>query len=109
MNRTPTLFDGFARSSDPDTSHAAARADRSTLELQVLTVVRSKGWVGATLDDVHEALNGKVRHGSVSRRLTSLVDAGLVEVIGKRRSRVTNRDQSVYRSVGHLQGLDGAA
>jgi hypothetical protein len=103
---TDTLFDHMARESDPDTSHQAASEDRQNLELVVLSHIRAAGWVGATAEDVHLAMCGRIAQNSVARRITSLRKAGLVELVGTRTAR-SGRSQKAWRSVGHLMG--GAA
>lgn len=98
-----TLFDHMARTSDPDTSHAAASEDRQNLELVVLSHIRATGWVGATAEDVFYAMGGATAQNSVARRITSLRKAGLVELVGTRTAR-SGRSQKAWRAVGHLTG-----
>lgn len=103
---TASLFDYMARSTDPDTSKAAANEDRSTLELDVLSAVRAAGWVGANTDDVWHALGGKARPNSVARRLTSLAKDGRIELCGTKPGD-SGRQQNVWRVPTYL--TDGAA
>ena len=79
-----SLFDYMARESDPDTSKAAATEDRSTLEMDVLSAIRSTGWVGCTTDEAWRLIGYKARQNSIARRITTLAKDGQIELAGQR-------------------------
>lgn len=103
MTSQPDLF---ARLSDPATSHEAAKADRSTLELDVLSAIRAAGSFGCTTDEVWHALGCKGRPNSIARRITSLAKAGRVELCGTRPGD-SGRAQQCWRTPSYMAG--GAA
>ena len=91
-NGQQTAFDlsaesrAFARSTDPATSFAAARAVERTLpvlEQSVLGALSAVGSYGATAYEISEALD--VPTGSVTPRLRPLERKGLVERTDLRR------------------------
>ena len=97
----PDLDDtrGIARSTDPDTSHAAAASiTGSGLDALVLAVIQGAGERGATLDDLEDACPN-VKVVSLSPRPARLEEKGLVYDTGERRSGRSGRLQRVLRAV----------
>lgn len=79
----PELF-ARARSSDPGTSHAAAKSfDAGSLALQVLADLRDRG--PGTSHEIAERMG--IQLVTVSPRMKPLEDAGKVERDGKREGR----------------------
>lgn len=86
---------GYARSGDPETSHAAARLDATWLERAVLTVICAfaDGCIG---DDVEDALPAH-RLVSISPRFRPLLKKGFIADTGERRLARSGRTQRVMR------------
>lgn len=72
----------FARHTDPETSHDAARSFEGVVaeaELLVLRVTVQRNELGATWDEVDDALGGALAKSSISPRWRPLTDKGLIE------------------------------
>lgn len=91
----------YARATDPDTSHESAhhieKKSKSLLS-QVYTAIQSLGEEGGIQDEIVDLFPHLRRH-TVVPRFAKLLDMGIVEVVGKRRSPETGRLQEVLRSV----------
>lgn len=71
-------------------------------QLEVYTVLRSYGAVGATAGELATLMAGfgyfpKPERNFVHPRLNELVELGRVEIVGKRRCNVSGRTCAVYR------------
>jgi hypothetical protein len=106
-NDDGTLFDpaNAARTSDPPTSHAAARQlDPSKVEAscnRYLRVIAAAKERGATRDDVADAVDARgAEDRALSRRLTDLHQAGLIEASGRTRPSHSQREQIVWVLTG---------
>jgi hypothetical protein len=88
---------GFARADGSDTMHEAAEFQRlvsGPTRVTVLGVVRRRGQLGAT-DDELERLTGML-HQSASARRRELVQMGWVEDSGARRQTRSGRNAAVW-------------
>lgn len=86
-----------ARSSDPDTSHAAAAGDRTTDRARALAILRAHP-EGLTDDALAELMDR--RPTSAGKRRLELVHAGLVEQTDERRATRTGSPAIVWRATG---------
>lgn len=91
LHRITQFVVGLVRSTDPDTSIAAASVDRTRLSDRVLTTIqggyyepRTEGWTGKELAiQLHVPLN------SITPRLAPLRRLGLIKDSGIRRDKQT--------------------
>ena len=90
---------GYARHSDPDTSHAAAESvDATALEAIVHQVIKSFGSAGCISDDVLLAMPDYA-YGTVTPRYRPLIAKGLIITPGEKRKGVSGRSQRVMVAV----------
>lgn len=68
--------------------------DKARLRRMVLNYIASRGYVGATCEEVEFALG--LRHQTVSARLTELKRLGQVRDTGRRRLTQSRRPAAVY-------------
>lgn len=88
----------LVRTSDPDTSHAAAKTvDTSQLELIVYEVI-GKFPNGCTADDVQQEL-AHLRSNTITPRFAPLIRKGFIEDTGERRRASSGRSQRVMRKI----------
>lgn len=81
-----------------DTSvDALASIDVTKLERIVLTAIKKFGNKGCISDEVLLGLPG-YRYSSITARYRSLIDNGLIEIVGTRKG-VSGRRQRVYRAI----------
>lgn len=89
---------GLARTTDPNTSYAAAASiDATVLEGLVAKAVASQGPNGATWYEL-ESLTGLARQ-TISPRFAPLCRKGIIKNSGTRRPGLTNRQQIVWIAV----------
>tara|TARA_R100001460_G_scaffold29909_3_gene59217 strand:+ start:2731 stop:3048 length:318 start_codon:yes stop_codon:yes gene_type:complete len=90
----------MARTTDPETSHKAAKNIEPTrLESVVLDAIRHFGESGATMDEVDEALPN-IRSASISPRFKPLLDKGYVIGDGRtRKALYSNKQQRILWAV----------
>lgn len=90
-----------ARSTDPETSHEAARkVDAAGQRGRIMELLRAP-LMALTADEVDDILgraDGRWLRTTAGRRLSELKRRGLVEACGERRTR-SNRMATVYRAV----------
>ena len=90
-----------ARSTDPETSHAAGRAVDASGQrediMDLLRIARFSLTGGMTADEIDKEAGWRVT--TAGRRLSELKRRGLVEKCGERRTR-SGRMAAVYRCVG---------
>jgi hypothetical protein len=93
-----------ARSTDPGTSHAAARSMRDAVTGQRRLVLRAVAWAGADGATAWDIVTDLMRRGLpmiqqsvVARRLTDLHAAGLIEDSGDTRKGSSSRQLIVWR------------
>jgi hypothetical protein len=93
-----------ARSTDPGTSHAAARSMRDAVTGQRRLVLRAVAWAGRDGATAWDIVSDLTRRGIrppdqsvAARRLTDLHQAGLIEDTGTTRSGRSNRQLIVWR------------
>ena len=95
---TENTAEAYARNTDPETSHLAARSISgkcvTKIEAEVLGVILSSGSNGATVWEI-ESMTG-IRNGSVSPRTAPLCRKGLIVNSGKRRKGDSTRLQTVW-------------
>jgi biotin operon repressor len=100
MGRFAGEFKAFAKRSDPETSHVAAKKikkDLPKLEHLVLQSIRQSGDRGMTGDELAEDTN-IFRH-TCCPRLAPLKRKGLIVDSGERRPGNTGKKQIVWRAV----------
>jgi predicted transcriptional regulator len=86
---------GSSRSTDPDTSHDAAKFDTSFLQQQVLFTLLKEGPL--TSEEVSELLH--INIVSISPRFKPLLNKGLIMDTGQRRKNRSGRSAILWRAV----------
>lgn len=92
----------LARRTDPDTSHAAARAmkDSDKVCARVLAVIKSFGERGCVSDEVlHDEALFDLEYGTITPRYRQLLNKGLIVDTGERRPGISGRPQRVMRAI----------
>lgn len=96
------MVGAYARNTDPETSHIAANSINVTeLEESVLARIKENRWKGATLDEIVITQKSESEKCTVSPRMVSLLDKGLIKRhqngtrYFKRRGVLTNKMQIV--------------
>lgn len=95
------LFDGegMARRTDPETSHDAAKSINTTrLEAEVLAAIRTFGDKGCIADEI-EARLPHLQWCTLTPRFKPLLEKGLIEDTGDKRTGMSKRAQRVVRAV----------
>lgn len=89
----------FARSTDPDTSHDAAKSfDPTALEAKVLEVIQSYGQDGCIKDQILQHFPADAAP-TITPRLAPLMRKGWIEDTGDRRKGNSGRNQRVHRAI----------
>ena len=86
---------GGSRSTDPETSHDAAKFDTSFLQQQVLFTLLKEGPL--TSEEVSEIL--QINLVSISPRFRPLVEKGFVIDTGERRKNKSGRSAILWKAV----------
>jgi DNA-binding transcriptional ArsR family regulator len=87
----------LVRKQDPDTSHAAAAGvDTKGLEQMVFSAIKSYGSFGCISDQILTQFS-HLPYSSVTARYRALLDKGLIEDTGERRSGRSGKPQRVMR------------
>jgi hypothetical protein len=89
----------FARATDPDTSHDAAKSfDPNALEAKVLEVIQSYGQDGCIKDQILQHFPADAAP-TITPRLAPLMRKGWIEDTGERRKGNSGRNQRVHRAI----------
>lgn len=89
----------FARSTDPDTSHDAAKSfDPTALEAKVLEIIREYGTDGCIADQIIQRFPHEQSH-TITPRFAPLMRKGWIEDTGDRREGHSGRLQRVVRAI----------
>lgn len=89
----------FARATDPDTSHDAAKSfDPNALEAKVLEVIQSYGQDGCIKDQILQHFPADAAP-TITPRLAPLMRKGWIEDTGERRKGSSGRNQRVHRAI----------
>lgn len=88
----------LVRRQDPDTSHqAAVSIDSKGLEQMVFNAIKSHGDLGCISDQILQQFN-HLPYSSVTARYRALLDKGLIEDTGERRSGRSGKPQRVMKA-----------